>query len=166
MKKYLIILLAACAALVSCNKEKQSGGGSTTTSTPSFGFTYTMNQTVKDALTLVLTVDGKTYNLNQLSDTQVYPLAAKTGTIKLECKNDATKKYTEKTDLSLSLVVSVGSKEAGKEGLSSFSTVFTGSMSNKGMAAENVMTYLNKRASELSGTATYVVDDSGKVSIK
>ena len=164
--KIFTIALAACVALASCQKEDGSKQ-ETEKSTPAVGFSFKANQTVLDALTMTLKVDGEAINFSSQNGSGTVSLKKTSGTIEFVCINDAAKTYTEAVDLSLSVSILAGSYVNNDEStFSSVATIAANSINSKGCPADKVSEKLTNLANALSVSKTYTVDDSGKVAIK
>jgi len=165
MKKSLYLLLAFCVLMFSCEKNG-TDTPSGQMSTPAVKFSYLQNDVIKAGMTMVLTVDGKDYTFNKDSDEQTIKLSSSTGTISFDCKADASKTYTEKQDLTLSLDISAISIAADGKSCSAVNTLLTQIIASKGTKADKVTESLQKFAMVMSFTKTYEVDSKGIITVR
>lgn len=165
MKKYIFLLIAACASLLSCSKNN-SDTPVQEKYTPVIEFSYAKDGIAKTDLTMVLTVDGKEYKFDQVSDNKTINITSTSGTIKLECLVDETKQYTELKDAYVEVKASVYSiSEKGHVSLSSYKMVDTSTYWGD-IEVGQTANVLKHMAESLNTTVTYSVDSQGIITLK
>ena len=162
--KIFAIALAACVALVSCSKNNADSGNTNSEvySSPAVKCTYTLNDNVRKAMTMTLSVDGtKACDFSKAEDSISFGLTpGKSGTITFESKYNSSATFTEAADFTGNINIVVGAIKNGTEVIAYTETM---QFSSEGMPVDKIPELMAKKEKSLS--LKYTVANNGQVTV-